>query len=225
MTENLPRTLDSAPFKKHRRWSIADLDELWSTVPASSGDRGRVAQVCVRPDIDQRFFPEVLELCPRHGAIGDRWERRTWMHLPDGSPDPRVQVAIANERVLRFLQKLTGCTHHPGDTLIVDLELSAHLVPIGARLRVGTAIIEVSDVENDACSKFAAHYGAEIVAWIRTPANRPKRLRGLFARVIEAGTVRNGDEIVALAMPRQSRENVGVMQHHECELARARSSV
>lgn len=151
--------------------------------------------MCVRPDVDQRGFPEVVELCPSRGAIGDRWGRRTWMYLADGSPDPRVQVAVANRRMMEFLQSLTGCDHHPGDTLIVDLDLSTDNLPVGARLEVGNAVIEVSDVENDGCAKFAAHYGSDVFNWMRAEANRAKRLRGLFARVVEGGTVKNGDEV------------------------------
>jgi MOSC domain-containing protein YiiM len=152
-------------------------------------------QVCVRPAVDQREFPAVLELCPHRGAVGDRWERRTWRHLPDGSPDPRVQVAVMDHRLLDFLQALTGCHHHPGDTLIVDLALDVASLPVGARLQVGSAVIEVSDIENDGCAKFGAHYGNDVLAWIRAPANRARRLRGLFARVVTGGHVCPGDAV------------------------------
>lgn len=184
------------------RWSEAELDARLAAIPASPFDGGRVIQVCVRPDIDQRAFPEVVELCPRRGALGDRWERRTWMHLPDGSSDPRVQVAVMDVRVLRFLQDLTGCRHHPGDTVLVELDLDAERLPVGAHLVIGTAVIAVSDVENDACAKFARHYGADVLAWIRAPANRARRLRGLFARVVSGGVVRAGDAVMCSAAPR-----------------------
>jgi hypothetical protein len=175
--------------------TFAELDARWSAEPAAPRDHGKVIQVCVRPDLDQRAFPEVLELCPKRGAIGDRWEWRTWMHLADGSPDPRVQVAMASSRMMNFLTSLTGCDHHPGDTLIVDLDLSVENLPVGTCLAVGSAVIEVSDVENDGCAKFAAHYGDDVFDWIRAEANRAKRLRGLFARVVEVGTVKSGDTV------------------------------
>lgn len=179
-------------------WTIPELDARWRALPAAPRERGQVVQVCVRPDLDQRAFPDVLELSVERGAIGDRWERRTWMYLPDGRPDPRVQVAVANAATIRLLQQLTGCAHHPGDTLLVDFDLSASTLPVGARLRVGTTVIEVSDVENDACAKFAKHFGADVLAWIRAPENRALRLRGLFARVTVSGQVRNGDAVQRL---------------------------
>jgi hypothetical protein len=175
-------------------WSIAELDGLCATaLSAAPRDSGRIVQLCVRPDVNKRAFPEVLELCPRRGAIGDRWEWRTWMHLPDGSPDPRVQLALMDHRILAFLQDLTGCSHHPGDTCLLDLDLHADRLPAGSRLQIGSAVLEISDVENDACGKFATHYGAEVFSWIRAPANRARRLRGAFARVVQGGLVRNGD--------------------------------
>ena len=175
--------------------SAAELDSRLAALPPSPRGHGRVTQVCVRPDLDRRAFPETLELCPRRGAIGDRWERRTWKHLPDGSPDPRVQVAIAHAPTIALIQQLTGDAGHPGDTLLVDLDLGVAHLPLGTRLRVGTAEIEVSDVENDGCAKFAVRHGADVLAWIRDPLNRPRRLRGLFARIVHGGQVRAGDAI------------------------------
>ena len=178
-------------------WSPADLDARWTAHQTllSPRDPASVMRTCVRPDLGQRAYPEVLEMCPRRGAIGDRWERRTWMHLPDGSPDPRVQVALIDHRMVAFLQRLTGCTHHPDDTLLVDLDLHEEHLPAGSRLQVETAIIEISDVENDGCAKFAVHYGKDVLAWIRAPGNRPRRLRGAFARVVRGGMVRAGDAV------------------------------
>ena len=117
----------------------------------------------------------------------------------DGSPDPRVQVAIAHGPTIALIQALTGCHHHPGDTLLVDLDLSAANLPAGTRLRAGGAILEVSDVENDACAKFAARHGPDIFSWIRAAENRSRRLRGLFARVVTAGRVHVGDPIERIA--------------------------
>lgn len=173
--------------------SFSELDDGRSRLPPSPRDRGRVEQVCVRPALDERFFPEELHLCPRRGAIGDRWEHRTWMYLPDGRPDPRVQLAIAHAPTIAWVHALSGNAHHPGDTLLVDLDLHANNLPAGSRLRVGTAVIEISDVENDGCAKFAARHGSEIRAWMAAPENRTRRLRGVFARVLQEGVVRAGD--------------------------------
>lgn len=176
-------------------WTIEEWDTRWAAIRGTPRGAPRVTQVCVRPGPDARSFPDTLHLDPDRGALGDRWERRTWMHLPDGRPDPRVQVAIADQRLISFVQELTSCTRHPGDTFLVDLDLSEEALPAGARLAVGSAEVVVSDVENDACAKFALHHGADVLAWIRAPHNRALRLRGLFARVHRAGAVRRGDPV------------------------------
>ncbi len=176
-------------------WTIEEWDARWADVRRIPRGEPRVTQVCVRPGPDTRGFPEILQLDRDRGAIGDRWEHRTWMYLPDGRPDPRVQVAIADQRLIAFVQERTACARHPGDTLLVDADLSEAALPTGTRLAVGSAELEVSDVENDACAKFALHHGADVLAWIRAPHNHAFRLRGLFARVLRSGEVRNGDPI------------------------------
>ena len=158
----------------------------------------RADLLCVRPGPDQRELRQQIELCPRRGAIGDRWLNKTWMYLPDGSPDPRVQDALGNLRIIELIQGLTGNFHHPGDTLLTTLDLSENNLPVGSRLRLGEAVIEVSDVENDACAKFAARHGTVVFEWIRDPSNRHRRLRGLFARIISPGVVRLDDPVVRL---------------------------
>jgi hypothetical protein len=172
------------------------LDQALAALPPRPRERATVADLCVRPGPDLREPRTELELSPKRGALGDRWERKTWMYLPDGRPDPRVQVAVCNTELLALMRRLTGCSHHPGDTLFTALDLSEQNLPAGSLLRAGAALLEVSDVENDACAKFARHYGDVIFTWIRLPRNRPLRLRGLFARVVSGGTVRVGDPVL-----------------------------
>jgi hypothetical protein len=179
--------------------TVEQLDALFLALPPCPADAAQVNSLCVRPGPDLREERAAIEFHPEHGAIGDRWERKTWLYLPDGKPDPRVQVAICNSKVLALIQAATGVHHHPGDTVFTDLDLSIKNLPAGSLLRVGQAVLEVSDVENDACTKFAAHYGAPVLSWIRLTQNRSLRLRGLFARVISGGLVRVGDPVLKTA--------------------------
>jgi hypothetical protein len=175
--------------------TVERLESLYQALPPRPASAARVNALCVRPGPALREERSVIELQPDRGAVGDRWEAGTWLSLPDGRPDPRVQVAVCNSIVLALMQEATGVRHHPGDTLFSDLDLSAGNLPVGARLQVGTAVLEISDVENDACAKFAKHYGAAVFEWIRLPKTRPRRLRGLFARIVSGGTVSLGDPV------------------------------
>ncbi len=175
--------------------TVEQLEALYRALPPQPTEMARVNALGVRPGPDLREERTSIVFDPERGAIGDRWERKTWLYLPDGRPDPRVQVALCNSVVLGMIQAATGVSHHPGDTIFTDLDLSTQNLPAGARLQVGPVVLEVSDVENDACAKFAAHYGASVFDWIRRPENRSRRLRGLFARVVTGGTVTLGDVV------------------------------
>jgi len=179
--------------------SLEELESLYRALPARPISAARVNALCVRPGPDLREERTGIEFHPARGAVGDRWEHKTWRYLPDGRPDPAVQVAVCNSLVLALIQTVTGVRHHPGDTVFTDLDLSVENLPAGTRLQVGPALLEVSEIENDACAKFAKHYGASVLQWIRLPENRPRRLRGLFARVISGGWVRVGDPILKRA--------------------------
>lgn len=175
--------------------TIEELDRLYRALPQRPTGEAKVNALCVRPGPEKREERTSIEFDPVRGAIGDRWERKTWLYLPDGKPDPRVQLAVCNSCVLAMIQEATGVHHHPGDTVFTDLDLSEQNLATGSRLRIGSAVVEISDVENDACAKFAVHYGAAVLHWIRLPENRPLRLRGLFARVITGGLVRVDDPV------------------------------
>ena len=86
-----------------------------------------------------------------------------------------------------------------GDQLFVGLCLSTAELPPGTQLRVGQAIIEVTDVPHTGCDRFAARFGAEAMGWTNTAEGQALNLRGINTRVIRAGAVQVGDPIERLA--------------------------
>ncbi len=83
-----------------------------------------------------------------------------------------------------------------GDQLFVDLDLSAENLPAGTRLAIGAeAVIEVTAPPHSGCSKFTARFGLPAMKFVNSPEGKRLRLRGLNAKVVQAGTVRAGDAV------------------------------
>ncbi len=88
-----------------------------------------------------------------------------------------------------------------GDQLFVDLDLSPENLPPGTRLRIGSAVIEVTAKPHTGCAKFTHRFGLAAHRWINGRVGKVQRLRGICAKVVVAGTITAGDEITKLAAP------------------------
>lgn len=158
-----------------------------SARPAS----GVIRRIVVRQGGGQHATPARVRLDPQGGIEGDRWSRGV-------EPDPADQVSLMDARVVETLAGADGLDV-PGDNLVVDLDLGEPALPFGARLRIGTAVIELSGKLHAGCSKFRARLGDQALRWVNAKQNRARRLRGVFCRVLEAGEVAVGDTIVRLS--------------------------
>ena len=95
-----------------------------------------------------------------------------------------------------------------GDQLYADLDLSPANLPPGARLAVGSAVLEVTDQPHLGCAKFAARFGQDALRFVNSRVGRELRLRGLNARVVVTGTIRTGDAILKCAGRRGGEASV-----------------
>jgi hypothetical protein len=167
-------------------------------VLAAPRDATTVAQLCFRPARNQRTFPQSLRMTRAEGIPGDRWLKEAWERLPDGSPDPRIQISILPLRVLDLVWQDRENTPHPGDTIIADLDCSEANLPENTLLRVGPALLRVSSLFNDACVKWKVRYGKPALDWVTLPGHPTLRLRGILCEVVEDGVVSVGDRIAVL---------------------------
>ena len=176
-------------------------EELAAALPdvlAAPRNGGGVRLLCARPKPNARTFPDALTLTRDAGVVGDFEMSRPWLELADGSPDPRIQVSVLPSRVLDLVWRERDRVAHPGDNIVVDMNLSEENLPVGTLLSVGTAILRISDVPNDGCVKWKVRQGKAAYKWIAEPSQAPLRLRGLFCSVEQDGVVRLGDSIVRL---------------------------
>lgn len=178
---------------EHR--SQTDLEAGLENIKGSPRDNGMLYMIVVRPMKRERAVPWFSHLSPEAGVEGDHWVQGSWKSLPNGTPDPNVQITLMNSRCLDLIATSKDRWPLAGDNLIVDLNLSAENLKPGQKLALGTAILEVSDIPHTGCMKFRERFGVEALKFVSSKVARELRLRGLFARVIKAGEIRVGDRI------------------------------
>ena len=162
-----------------------DIAEAEASVAAAPRDRGRLEAIVRRPAVDERESIDAGRLDLAIGLDGDGWAHRGSRSTPDGAADPRAQVTLISVRVLATIEPDRTRWPLAGDQLYVDLALDPEVLPAGARLAIGEALIEVTDKPHTGCAKFGARFGSEALRWINAPAGRAQRLRGLNARVVQ----------------------------------------
>jgi hypothetical protein len=177
----------------------ADLDGALASVLDAPRESGTVALVVSRPAVDSRRILSLGRLNGVDGLEGDNWGSRGSSRTPDGGPHPDMQLNVMSARVSSLLaggdDELRALA---GDQLHLDLDLSEANLPAGARLAVGSAVIEVTSEPHRGCAKFAARFGADARRWVNAGDADGLRLRGLNARVVLDGEVRPGDAVAKL---------------------------
>lgn len=148
-----------------------------------------------RPTNGERERLREAELTRADGVVGDNWRHRVSSRTPDGTASVDTQVTIMGSSFLELIAGAEDRWELAGDQIIVDFDLAAKVVPTGTRLRVGSALLEVTAPPHTGCGKFAERYGAAAKAFVNTPQGRALNLRGVNAQVIEEGRVRVGDVI------------------------------
>lgn len=168
-------------------------------IQASPKDEGSLEMIVIRPAVEQRRVLETCDVSPERGVHGDAWAEGCWLSLPDGRPHPDVQISLINARLVDLVARSRDRWPLAGDNLCVDLDLSQANLPAGQRLAIGTAVIEVTAEWHGPCRKFVSRYGIAAAQHMNSPLGKELRLRGIFAKVIQPGTVSVGDRIRKVA--------------------------
>ncbi len=165
------------------------LERGWARLSAASVGRGVVGLIVVRTGDGAHTSPTQVELSPTEGIIGDRW-------LVNPKRAANSHVSFIDSRVAQLLVGgEVDRAHLPGDNFHVDLDLSVAALPVGTRLRLGTAIVEITDKPHAGCKKFEARLGEEALRWVNDKQWRARRLRGVYATIVVGGVVAVGDGV------------------------------
>jgi hypothetical protein len=173
----------------------AELEAGMEHIRQSPKDHGTLKMIVRRPDVDAREVVEEGELNLQEGLAGDTWNVRVSKHSKDGQPNRYAQITVMNARCTELLAQDKERWSLAGDQLYVDFDLSDDNIPPGSRLAIGSAIIEVSAEPHTGCKKFSARFGVEAMKFVNSPEGKQLHLRGINAKVIQAGIIRVSDVV------------------------------
>jgi hypothetical protein len=176
-----------------RHLTRAELEAGLERIRAAPADEGALDLIVRRPAIGARELLEAGELDPVHGLVGDTWRTRGSNRTADGTSHPDMQVNIMGSRVAALVAQTRDRWALAGDQLFIDMDLSERNLPPGTRLSLGSAILEITREPHTGCAKFLARFGADAMKFVNSPIGRALHLRGLNARVVQAGAIRVGD--------------------------------
>src|SRR5215212_6959854 len=172
--------------------TMQELEAALDHLRQAPKDEGILQLIVRRPEIEQREVVEEAELDPAGGLIGDNWSVRPSSKTPDRSPHPEMQINIMNSRVTALVAQARERWPLAGDQLYIDMDLSKENLPGGTRLAIGSAVLEVSALPHTGCHKFVARFGVEAMKFVNSAVGKQLCLRGINARVVEAGVVKIG---------------------------------
>ncbi|HEV8318949.1 MAG TPA: MOSC domain-containing protein [Vicinamibacterales bacterium] len=184
--------LDASGIKQ---LTTAELEAGLETIRLAPKDEGVLELIVRRPGVGAREVLAEGELDPEQGLVGDTWSTRASTRTRDGSPHLDKQLNVMNSRVIALLAQDKSRWQLAGDQLFIDMDLSETNVPPGTRLAIGTAVIEVTAEPHTGCHKFVSRFGVDAVKFVNSAVGRRLQLRGINARVVQAGRIRVGDVV------------------------------
>jgi hypothetical protein len=202
----LKNFLDSATNLHHsqitmtnlKHLTLAEMEAGLETIRQAPKDSGVLELISRRPNTDEREVLAEAQLDPAHGLIGDNWKARGSRSTPDGAANPEMQLNVMNARVIELLAQDKDRWALAGDQLFVDFDLSETNLPPGTRLAIGSAMIEVTAPPHLGCKKFSVRFGPDAMKFVNSPEGKQLHLRGVNAKVVQAGLIHAGDAVKKL---------------------------
>jgi hypothetical protein len=176
-----------------RHFTISELEAGIDRIIDAPGESGILSLIVRRPSEGEREVLEVGQLDLTEGLLGDSWNLRT---APvEGGRDPYNQINVMSARAISLIASEPERWQLAGDQLYLDFDISQDNLPAGSRLAIGETVIEVSAMPHTGCQKFSQRFGVDALRFVNSEAGRKLRLRGLNARVVTPGTIRQGDAV------------------------------
>lgn len=175
--------------------AMGELEAGLELIRQSPKSEGRLELIVRRPHPGEREVLQEGVLNLAEGLVGDNWRTRG-NSRPSPSPSRHdLQVTIMNSRVIALISPEKARWPLAGDQLFIDLDLSEENVPAGTQLALGSAVIEVTAEPHTGCKKFVGRFGVEAMKFVNSPVGRQLHLRGINAKVVQAGVIRVHDMV------------------------------
>lgn len=168
--------------------TIEELQGFLDEIAQAPSDAGRVEMIVRRPAEDERESVDSGKLDPELGLVGDNWVDR-------GEPSPETQLTLMSSRVLNAVAGNRERWPLAGDQIVVDMDLSRENLPVGTKLRIGDAVVEITATPHTGCAKFAERFGNDGLRFVNIGEGRERRFRGAYARIVESGVFSVGDQV------------------------------
>ena len=159
----------------------------------SPKDHGILELIVRRPKENEREVLEEGQLDLDEGLIGDNWKIKGSSRTTNGLGHPDMQLNVMNARAIAHMARNKDRWALAGDQLYIDFDLSNENLSAGDRLAIGSAVIEVTEIPHNGCKKFVERFGLEAMKFVNSPIGKQLHLRGINAKVVQAGTVKTGD--------------------------------
>ena len=185
--------MDGVLFEKHL--TAMEIENSIHHVLASPKDAGLLELIVCRPKDNKREIVESGTLDMLHGLVGDNWLTRGSSRTTDGMGHPEMQLNVMNYRFAELIAGHRGRVQLAGDQLFVDLDLSGDNLPVGTRLSIGDAVIEVTAIPHLGCKKFVERFGLDAMKFANSEFGRKHNLRGINAKVVVSGDIKTGNII------------------------------
>ena len=176
-------------------FTVSELEAGVDAVRGAPADNGTIEMIVARPDVSARMELDEATLSVDDGLVGDNWRVRGSRHTPDGSAELPRQLTLMSARAAMLVAGTRERWALAGDQLYVDLDISVENLPAGSRVRVGEAVVEISEEPHTGCAKFTERFGRDALRFVNSDEGKRLRLRGVNARVVTGGTIRIGDTI------------------------------
>ena len=122
------------------------------------------------------------------GIVGDRW-------FLDENRQLSEQVAMMNIHIANFIANGQSLILF-GDSLFVDFDLSPENMPVGTKIKIGEAILVVTDETHGPCLKFKKRFG--VAAFQICATEKHRHYRGIYLSVLQSGDIWIGADIEKL---------------------------